>query len=50
MLTKAPYNVYDSGDKASKLLAQHTRQATSSHFIPRVYNKKGEMLIKSLGD
>lgn len=41
LLTKAWFNVYDSDDKASKLLAQQARQAQSSRLIPKIYGTTG---------
>ena len=48
LLTRARYNIYDSGDKAGKLLAQQARQTASSRLIPKVYNKNDEIVTDHL--
>ena len=47
LLTKARFNVYDSGDKAGKLLAQQARQSQSSRLIPKMYSQTGETITPS---
>ena len=49
LLTKAWFNVYDSGDKAGKLLSQQARQAQSSRLIPKIYSQMGKT-IRPLGN
>lgn len=44
LLTKAHHNIYESGDKADKLLAQQAHQAATSRLIPKVRDKKGEIV------
>ena len=48
LLTKARFNVYDSGDKAGKLLAQQARQSQSSRLIPKMYSQTGETITDHL--
>ncbi len=45
LLSKAQSKVYESGDKASKLLAQQARQTLSSRLIPKIHNETGELII-----
>lgn len=42
LITKSRFAVYDSGDKAGKLLAQQARQAQSTRLIPKIYSETGE--------
>ncbi|KAF3849718.1 hypothetical protein F7725_019437 [Dissostichus mawsoni] len=42
LITKSRFAVYDSGDKARKLLAQQARQAQSTRLIPKIYSETGE--------
>lgn len=48
LLSKAHHNIYESGDKAGKLLAQQARQAASSRLIPKVHDRKGEIVTNQL--
>lgn len=41
LLTKARFNIYDTGDKASKILAQQVHQAESSRLIPKICSETG---------
>lgn len=49
LLTKAQFNVYDSGDKAGKLLAQQARQTFSSCLIPKIRSETGELVTSHKG-
>ena len=49
LLTRARYNIYESGDKAGKLLAQQARQSASSRLIPKVHGENGEIMTNHLG-
>lgn len=40
-ITKARFNIYESGDKAGKLLARQARQAAASRLIPKVQDQTG---------
>ena len=48
LLTRALYNIYESGDKAGKLLAQQARQSASSRLIPKVHDRNGESVTNHL--
>ncbi|KAF3844323.1 hypothetical protein F7725_007486 [Dissostichus mawsoni] len=41
LITMSRFAVYDSGDKAGKLLAQQARQAQSTRLIPKIYSETG---------
>lgn len=44
LLTKAQFNVHDSGDNVSKLLAQQARQTLSSRLILKIRSEIGELI------
>lgn len=48
LLRKAQFNVYDSGDKASKRLAQQARQNLSYHLIPKIHSEIGELITSQV--
>ena len=48
-ITKSHYNIYESGDKAGKLLAQQARQSASSRLIPKVHGQNGEIVTNHSG-
>lgn len=47
LLTKARFNVYNSGDTARKLLAHQSRQVQSSHLIPTIYSQTKMKLLQT---
>ena len=48
LLTRARYNIYESGDEAGKLLAQQARQSASSRLIHKVHDRNGESITNHL--